>query len=202
MEFIDACKDEVVISVAHTTADYDTAREAFERGARQVTHLYNAMPPFSHRAPGVIGAACDSDCNVELICDGIHVHPSVIRTTFKMFGAERIIMISDSMEATGMADGEYSLGGQAVKVRGNLATLVEGGAIAGSATNLMNCLRYAVKTAQIPLEDAVGCTTRNPARAIGLYDEYGSIECGKYADLAILDQDLQICQVIKKGKTC
>ena len=202
MEFIDACKDEVVISVAHTTADYDTAREAFERGARQVTHLYNAMPPFSHRAPGVIGAACDSDCNVELICDGIHVHPSVIRTTFKMFGAERIIMISDSMEATGMADGEYSLGGQAVKVRGNLATLVEGGAIAGSATNLMNCLRYAVKTAQIPLEDAVGCTTRNPARAIGLYDEYGSIECGKYADLVILDQDLQICQVIKKGKTC
>ncbi len=201
MEFIDACKDEVVISVAHTMADYDTAKEAFDRGARQVTHLYNAMPPFSHRAPGVIGAACDSDCNVEMICDGIHVHPSVIRTTFKMFGKERIIMISDSMEATGMADGEYSLGGQAVTVRGNLATLTEGGAIAGSATNLMNCLRYAVRTAGIPLADAVWCTTHNPAKAIGLLEEYGSIETGKYADLVILDQDLEIRQVLKKGRS-
>ncbi len=200
MEFIDACKDEVVISVAHTTADYDTAKEAFARGARQVTHLYNAMPPFTHRAPGVIGAACDSDCRVELICDGVHVHPSVIRATFKMFGDDRIILISDSMEATGMADGEYSLGGQAVKVRGNLATLVEGGAIAGSATNLMNCLRYAVKTAKIPLASAVKCATHNPAEAVGLLEEYGSIEIGKYADLVILDQELNIVKVIKKGK--
>ena len=199
MEFIDACRDEVVISVAHTTADYDTAKEAFARGARQVTHLYNAMPPFSHRAPGVVGAACDSDCNVELICDGIHVHPSVIRTTFKMFGDDRIIMISDSMEATGLSDGEYSLGGQKVTVRGNLATLTEGGAIAGSATNLMNCLRYAVKTAGIPLASAVKCVTQNPARAIGLSEEYGSIESGKYASLVILDKELQIKAILKKG---
>lgn len=199
MEFIDACKDEVVISVAHTTADYDTAREAFRRGAKQVTHLYNAMPPFSHRAPGVIGAACDSDCNVEMICDGIHVHPSVIRTTFKMFGDDRIILISDSMEATGMADGSYSLGGQAVTVKGSLATLADG-TIAGSATNLMNCLRYAVKVAGIPLESAVKCATRNPAAAIGIADEYGSIAAGKYANAVILNDNLEIATIIRRGK--
>lgn len=199
MEFIDACKDEVVISVAHTTADYDTAREAFRRGAKQVTHLYNAMPPFSHRAPGVIGAACDSDCNVEMICDGIHVHPSVIRTTFKMFGDDRIILISDSMEATGMADGSYSLGGQAVTVKGSLATLADG-TIAGSATNLMNCLRYTVKVAGIPLESAVKCATRNPAAAIGIADEYGSIAAGKYANAVILNDNLEIVTIIRRGK--
>lgn len=199
MEFIDACKDEVVISVAHTTADYDTAREAFRRGAKQVTHLYNAMPPFSHRAPGVIGAACDSDCNVEMICDGIHVHPSVIRTTFKMFGDDRIILISDSMEATGMADGSYSLGGQAVTVKGSLATLADG-TIAGSATNLMNCLRYTVKAAGIPLESAVKCATRNPAAAIGIADEYGSIAAGKYANAVILNDNLEIVTIIRRGK--
>ncbi len=200
MEFIDACAADTVISVAHTTADYDTAKEAFERGARQVTHLYNAMPPFSHRAPGVIGAAFDSGCRVELICDGIHSHPAVIRATFRLFGRERIIMISDSMEATGMPDGEYSLGGLAVVVKGSLATLAEGGAIAGSATNLMDCLRYAVNKAGIPLEDAVLCASANPARALGLFGDYGSIEPGKYADLVILNRDLEIEKVIKKGK--
>ena len=200
MEFIDACKEEVVISVAHTTADYDTAKEAFDRGAKQVTHLYNAMPPFSHRAPGVIGAACDSDCNVELICDGVHVHPAVIRATFKMFGDDRIILISDSMEATGMPDGEYSLGGQAVKVQGNLATLADG-TIAGSATNLMNCLRYAVKTAGIPLESAVKCAAVNSARSVGIYDQYGSITPGKTANMVLLrETDLRTEKVILKGQ--
>lgn len=199
MEFIDACKDEVVISVAHTTADYDTAKKAFDKGAKQVTHLYNAMPPFTHRAPGVIGAACDSDCKVELICDGIHIHPSVIRTTFKMFGDDRIILISDSMAATGMTDGEYSLGGQKVIVKGNLATL-EDGTIAGSATNLMNCLRFAVKTAGIPLASAVKCATKNPAQAIGVFDSYGSIEADKYANMVILNENLDIVKVIRRGK--
>lgn len=200
MEFIDACHDKIVISLAHTTADYDTAKEAFRWGARQVTHLYNAMPGFSHRAPGVVGAACDSDCYAELICDGIHVHPSVIRTTFKMFGDDRLILISDSMMATGMPDGQYFLGGLAVTVKGNLATLSEGGAIAGSVTNLMDCLRYAVKTAHIPLASAVKCATVNPAKAIGLFADYGSLDAGKYADIVILDQDLQVKRVLKKGR--
>lgn len=201
MEFIDALKDEVVLSVAHTTADYDTAKKAFDTGARQVTHLYNAMPPFTHRAPGVIGAACENDeVKVEMICDGVHVHPSVIRATFKMFGDDRIVMISDSMMATGKPDGSYSLGGLAVTVKGNLATLTEGGAIAGSVTNLMSCVRFAVKNAGIPLASAVKCASVNAAKSIGVYDKYGSISAGKYADMVLLDKELNITAIFKKGK--
>lgn len=201
MEFIDALKDEVVLSVAHTTADYDTAKKAFDAGARQVTHLYNAMPPFTHRAPGVIGAACENDeVKVEMICDGVHVHPSVIRATFKMFGDDRIVMISDSMMATGKPDGSYSLGGLAVTVKGNLATLTEGGAIAGSVTNLMNCVRFAVKNAGIPLASAVKCASVNAAKSIGVYDKYGSISAGKYADMVLMDKELNITAIFKKGK--
>ena len=144
METIEELSGEVRISLAHTEADYDTACEAFRRGARQATHLFNAMPPFSHRAPGVIGAAFDSEnVAVELIADGVHIHPSVVRAVFTLFDG-RVILISDSMMATGLADGEYSLGGQAVTVRGNLATLHDG-TIAGSATNLMDCVRSAVR---------------------------------------------------------
>lgn len=200
MEFIDEVKGEVRVSVAHTTADYDTASEAFAHGARQVTHLYNAMPPFTHRAPGVIGAACDNEeVMVEMICDGVHLHPSTIRTSFKMFGKERIIMISDSMMATGMPDGIYSLGGQEVQVHGNKATLTVDGAIAGSATNLFNCMRYAVKEAGLPFESVLKCVTENPARAAGIWEKYGSIESGKYADCVIIDEDLNIRHIIKHG---
>lgn len=201
MDFISELKDEVILSLAHTTADYDTAHKALLKGASHVTHLYNAMPPFSHREPGVIGAACDMpNCEVELICDGIHIHPSVVRTTFKMFGDDRIILISDSMMATGMPDGEYSLGGQAVKVVANKATLVTDGAIAGSATNLMDCMRNVVKNMDIPLETAVKCAAVNSAKSIGIYDKYGSITPGKVANIVLLDKNLDIKSVILKGK--
>lgn len=201
MEFIAEVKDEVIPSLAHTTADYDIALEALEKGANHITHLYNAMPPFTHRAPGVIGAACDKeDCNVELICDGVHIHPSVVRTTLKMFGDDRVVFISDSMMATGMPDGEYSLGGQAVKVVGNKATLVVDGAIAGSATNLMDCMRNAVKNMNVPLETAVKCAAVNSAKSIGVYDQYGSITPGKIANIVLLDENLEIKTVILKGK--
>lgn len=201
MDFIRQVKEEVVVSIAHTTADYDTAREALEQGASHVTHLYNAMPPYGHRAPGVIGAACDDEtCRVELICDGIHIHPSAVRTTFKMFGDDRIILISDSMMATGLEDGDYALGGQPVKVVGNLATLKDG-TLAGSATNLMDCMRTAVQKMGIPLESAVKCAAVNPAKAIGIYDRYGSIESGKYANVILLDEkSLEIRAVIFKGE--
>ena len=200
MEFIDEVKGKVVVSLAHTAADYDTAREAIEHGASHATHLYNAMPPMNHRNPGVIGAVRDSsECHVELICDGVHIHPSVIRATYAMFGAERIILISDSMRATGLEDGEYTLGGQPVKVRGNLATLHDG-TIAGSATNLMDCLRFAVREAGIPLETAVMCATANPAREIGIFDEVGSITAGKRADFILLNQNLEIVRVYIDGK--
>lgn len=199
LDFISENHGRINISIAHTTADYDTAKEAIERGASQLTHLYNAMPPFSHRAPGPIGAAADdSSCMAELICDGIHIHPAVVRTTFKMFGDERIILISDSMRATGMEDGEYDLGGQKVIVRGNLAVL-EDGTIAGSATNLMDCVRTAVKKMDIPLASAVKCAAVNPARAVGIDDDYGTLEPGKYANIVILNDELEIEKIFHHG---
>lgn len=200
MEFIDEVKDEVVVSIAHTTADYDTASEALKRGASHVTHLYNAMPPLNHRDPGVIGAARDAEhCHVELICDGVHIHPSVVRATFEMFGAERVILISDSMRATGLTDGQYTLGGQDVFVKGPKATLADG-TIAGSATDLMGCVRVAVKEMGIPFEDAIACATMNPAKEIGIYDVCGSITPGKTADLVLLDKEMNVKAVFVDGQ--
>jgi N-acetylglucosamine-6-phosphate deacetylase len=199
LSFIDALKDEVVISLAHTMADYDTAMEAFARGATHVTHLYNAMPPLHHRNPGVVGAARDTvDCRVELICDGIHLHPSIVRATFAMFGAERIILVSDSMRATGLSDGQYTLGGQDVAVCGSRAALADG-TIAGSVTDLMSCLQKAVREMGISLADAVTCATANPAKELGIYDFCGSITPGKAADLVLLDQELKVRAVYLGG---
>jgi N-acetylglucosamine-6-phosphate deacetylase len=202
LDVIAELKDEVVISLAHTTADYETASAAYARGARQATHLYNAMPAFHHRSPGVIGASFDAPhCRVELICDGIHIHPGVVRATFAMFGDDRIIMISDSMMATGLADGDYEMGGLAVTVRGRMATLTRGGAIAGSVTNLMGCLRTAVRDMGIPLHTAVKCASVNPAKAIGIFGERGSLDPGKYADVVLLDDKLAIRGVILHGRS-
>ena len=201
MEFIEELKDEVNISFAHTTANYDIAKKGYDMGACHATHLYNAMPPMAHRDPGVIGAARDSEhVMVELICDGVHVHPAVVRATFEMFGDERVVMISDSMRATGLSDGLYTLGGQDVKVVGKLATLVSDGAIAGSATNLMDCVRTAVFDMDIPLETAIGCATANPAKSVGLYDKYGSISIGKVGNVVLLNYDLSLKAVIIRGK--
>ena len=198
--FIKEVTKQTHASVAHTTADYDTAAAAFAAGADHVTHLFNAMPPFTHRAPGVIGAAFDAkEVSVELICDGIHVHPSMVRAAFAMFGADRICMISDSMMATGMENGDYALGGQPVKVVGRLATLKDG-TIAGSASNLLDCLRAAVKEMNIPLADAVRACTATPAKALGFYGECGSITAGKSADAVLLDKELNLVKVICRGK--
>lgn len=201
LEFVEAVKDEVHVSLAHTNADYDAAKAAYDRGACHAVHLYNAMPPFSHRAPGVVGAVADSPhVMAELICDGVHIHPAVVRTTFRMLGEDRIIFISDSMRATGMPDGRYTLGGLDVDVKGNHATLVSDGALAGSVTNLMDCVRTAVKKMEIPLETAVACATMNPAKSLGVYESRGSITPGKIADLVLLDKDLNLKAVIKDGK--
>lgn len=199
MEFINAQKEHTVLSIAHTATDYDTAVEAFEKGASHMTHLYNAMNPFTHRAPGPISAAADMGAEVELICDGVHIHPSVVRTTFKIFGDDKVILISDSMMATGLDDGDYSLGGQAVKVVGNLATLADG-TIAGSATNLLDCMRTAVLKMHIPLETAVKCAAVNPAKSVGIYDKYGSITPGKAANVVLLKKkDLSLEAVVLRG---
>lgn len=201
-ECIEELKEEVVLSVAHTTSDYATAADAFQNGVHHVTHLYNAMSGLSHREPGVVGAAADNEnVEVELICDGIHIHPATVRQTFKMFGDDRIILISDSMEATGMPDGEYALGGQKVIKKGNLATLADGKTIAGSVTNLMDCLRTAVLKMNIPLESAVKCAAVNSAKSVGIYEQYGSITPGKTANLVLLkESDLSTVQVILRGK--
>ena len=200
IEFIKEVSSRVNVSLAHTNADYETAMAACKAGVNHAVHLYNAMPAFSHRAPGVVGAVFDSkDVMAEIICDGIHIHPSVVRATFQMMGADRMILISDSMRATGMPDGQYTLGGLDVKVVGRLATLVSDGAIAGSATNLMDCMRTVVKKMGIPLETAVACATINPAKSLGVEEEYGSIEKGKKADIVLLDSNLELTAVIKDG---
>ncbi|MCC8101328.1 MAG: N-acetylglucosamine-6-phosphate deacetylase [Clostridiales bacterium] len=199
LDFIRALSGKVNLSLAHMTADYDTVREALEAGASQITHLYNAMPGFHHRDPGPVGAAADDPhCMVELICDGIHIHPAVVRATFRLFGDDRVILISDSLRACGMPDGEYELGGQRFRVKGKRAELPDG-TLAGSATNLMDCMRIAVKEMGIPLESAVRAAAVNPARAAGISDDYGSLTPGKYANLVILDRELTVRDVFIHG---
>ena len=198
LPFIKAAAQEVNVSVAHTAADYQTARQAFAVGARHVTHLYNAMPPFSHRAPGVVGAACDAGAAVELICDGVHVHESMIRATWKLFGNDRVVLISDSMRAAGLQDGCYTLGGQEVTVRGSHATLSDG-TIAGSVTNLFDCMRKAVSFG-IPLECAVRAATYNPACEIGEEARMGTLSAGKLANVVLLDRALNLRAVYIAGR--
>ena len=194
-EFIKEMHEEVCISLGHTAADYDCASRAMKLGAHHVTHLYNAMQPFRHRAPGLIGAAMDDpECMVELICDGYHIHPSAIRAAFRLFGPERVILISDSMRATGMENGTYELGGQEVTVKDRKAVLKDG-TLAGSATNLYGCMCKAVEFG-IPLEQAIMAATANPARSIGIFDRVGSIRIGKQADLLLVSENLELKRVI------
>lgn len=194
-EFIKEMHEEVCISLGHTAADYDCASRAMKLGAHHVTHLYNAMQPFGHRAPGLIGAAMDDpECMVEMICDGYHIHPSAIRAAFRMFGPERVILISDSMRAAGMENGTYELGGQEVSVKDRKAVLKDG-TLAGSATNLYGCMCKAIEFG-IPLEQAIMAATANPARSIGIFDRVGSIRIGKQADLLLVSENLELKRVI------
>lgn len=199
LEFVEELADEVAVSVGHTCATYKEASAAFALGAREATHLWNAMTPLNHRDPGVVGAAAEAPhVRVELICDGIHIHPAAIRLTFALF-AGRVVMIADSMEATGLSDGTYELGGQKVYVKGRLATL-ESGTIAGSATNLFDCLRFAVREAKVPLADALTACTLTPARAIGVDGLYGTLEPGKVANVVLVDEDLAIKAIYLRGE--
>ena len=202
LEFIrSAQEDGITVSLGHTTADYDTACAAYEAGARQATHLFNAMPPFTHRAPGVVGAAFDHpQVKVELISDGVHIHPSVVRAVFQLFGARRVILISDSLRATGMPDGRYPFGGQEIEVHGNRATMADDpNTLAGSVSDLMACMRSAVSFG-IPLHDAVRAAAVNPAQVLGVFDRLGSLDVGKTANLAILDRDLNLKDVFFRGQ--
>ena len=203
MEFIKAAGEMgIAVSVGHAAADYDTAKAAFEAGANHVTHTYNGMPGLHHREPSVIGAAYEVPGVLpELICDGVHIHGSVVRLTFGLFGGERMILISDSLRATGMPDGEYPFGGQMIELHGNRATILgHPETLAGSVTSLMGCLRQAVSFG-IPLADAVRACTFNPARSIGIDGRTGSLDTGKEASIVLLDEkDLSVKAIIFKGQ--
>lgn len=194
-EFIKNCP--AIVSIGHTDADYDTAKKAFERGAKKLTHTYNVMPPIHHRAPGPIGAGSDSEgVYAELICDGKHVHPSAVKMLIKIFGEDRIILISDSMRATGLGDGEYSFGGQRVIVK-NSTALTEGGNLAGSTSTLFDCVKAAISFG-IKEESAVKMATENPARLMGL--SKGKIEVGYDADFIIVDDSFNLIRAIARGE--
>ncbi len=201
LDFIARCRGEVRISIAHTCTSYETAKKAFAAGASHMTHLYNAMPGITHREPGPIIAALEDHAEVELITDGVHIHPAMVRFTFNTFGADRVVLIADSMMACGLPDGQYSLGGQAVTVKGPRATLTEHpGVIAGSATCLYDCMRRAVLDMGVPLESAVRAASENPARSIGVDSDYGSLAAGRYGNVILADRELNIQKVIQKGQ--
>lgn len=198
LEFAQKASKLCTVSIAHTCATYEEATAAFANGFTHTTHLFNAMPAFTHRAPGVVGAASDFAEHIEMICDGIHLNPSVVRAVFNMFGPDRVCIISDAMQACGMPNGEYSLGGQKVFMTDGLATLADG-TIAGSATCQAEGFRRAVKFG-VPLESALKAATINPAKAAGLFDEVGSIAVGKRADVLVLGADLHPEHIFIGGK--
>ena len=189
-EFIRRASKVCTVSIAHTDADYDAAARGIAAGVTHLTHLYNAMPAIHHRKPGVIAAAAEAEqVSAELISDGQHVHPASVRLAFRIFGAERMVLISDSLRCCGMPDGEYELGGQQVFLSGGVARLADG-TLAGSATNLYTCMQNVVRFG-IPAEDAVAAATIIPAREIGCADTVGSIEPGKLADFVVCGGELE-----------
>ncbi len=186
------------VSVAHTDAAYDDAAAVFAAGADHLTHLFNAMPPIHHRKPGVIGAACErEDVVAELICDGQHIHPSIVRMAFRLFPG-RVCLISDALRCCGMPDGEYELGGQTVYLKDHVARL-EDGTIAGAASHLFDDMRNAISFG-IPVKDAVNAATYIPAKEAGYADSLGSIEEGKFADFLVCNSALELKQVYIGGK--
>lgn len=197
LPFIEAASRRCRVSLGHTTADYDQAAAAFKAGARHLTHLYNAMPPLLHRAPGPIAAGAErEDVSAEIVADGIHVHESMVRLAFRIF-PDRLALISDASRCLGMADGVYDLGGQAITLRGNRATLPDG-TIAGSATDLFTCLQNAIRWG-VPREQAIAAATSVPARLLGQHD-VGVIRPGAWADFVLCDEALNRNAVYLGGR--
>lgn len=199
MEFVEEASKICSVSMSHTSADYKIATDAIRRGLSHASHLFNAMPPLNHRNPGAVMAVFDSEkVTAELICDGIHIHPAIIRMAFSLLGRDRTIVVSDSMRAAGMPDGEYFLGGKKVLVY-DKRTSYANGRLAGSVSNLLeefkNLIRYG-----IPFDHAVRSVTINPARRLKIDSVTGSIEKGKFADLTVLDKNMNVRMTILMGK--
>lgn len=194
------CCDEnhQVISIGHTACDYELAVEAFRAGANHVTHLYNAMNGLAHRAPGIPGAAADEGAYVELICDGLHVHESVIRNTFRA-NPERVVMISDSIAPAGLPEGKYSSGGLDVFVK-NGELRLEDGTLAGSGITLFEGLYRAITRFNIPECEAILAATYTPAASLGMEDECGRIGEGMQADFLVVDWDYNLQSVYLRGQ--
>ena len=199
-EFVKKAKDICTVSVAHTDSDYDHAKAAFDAGATHLTHLYNAMPAIHHRNPGVIPAAAENtNVRVELICDGLHAHPAMVRFAFSVFGGDRMVLVSDSGRCCGMEEGsKFELGGQDAWLRNGIAQLADG-TIACSAINLYQGMVNAIRF-HIPEEDAVRAASYNPACAIGADRLVGSIEAGKIADFLVCSPDYAQKRVFLAGK--
>lgn len=194
MEFIKNCG--VHVSLGHTACDYDTAVMAFNAGADCLTHTFNAMKPIHHRAPGMIPAAADCKAYVQVICDGIHIHPSVIRLLYKLFGADKMILISDSMPAAGLPDGEYTLGGDRVIVKEGVARTPDG-ALAGSTSFLLDCVKHATDFG-IPFDDAVKMAATTPAAYLN--KKLGKLEVGYPADFLVLNGSLDLEATVINGE--
>ena len=192
MEFIKAVSPECVISLGHTDCDYETAIKAIECGANCLTHTYNAMPPLHHRNPGPIGAAFEKHIYAQLICDGFHISKPVVLATYKMFGPDRMTLISDSIRSAGLPDGEYESGGLKVFLKDGAARLADG-TIAGSSATLLECVKTAVEFG-IPFDDAVKMASETPANMLRI--KKGRIEKGYDADLVILNEDFSVYKTI------
>ena len=201
-DFIESCcKSGIVVSLGHTAADYETACAAIARGASHITHLCNAMTGLNHRKPGMLGAALDTDANCELIVDNVHVHPAMQRIIYAAKRGTHIIPITDSMRACGLGDGISELGGQEVYVKGTRATLADG-TIAGSVLRMNDGLSILRANTGAEIPAVVEMATRTPAEELNVYDRLGSLTVGKYADIAIFDEEFRIRRTIVGGRDC
>lgn len=190
----------IVASIGHSSAKYEDVLRAVDFGAKSVTHTYNAQSPLHHREIGVVGSAMLIDeLNTEIICDTIHVSVPAIKMLLKNKNDDKVIMITDSMRAKGLADGESELGGQKVIVKEGEARLVDG-TLAGSILKMNDAIKNMVEKVGVKLETAIDFATKNPAKTLGVYDSLGSIKEGKCSDFTILDKDFNVYMTIVNGK--
>lgn len=201
LEMIPALKElGITVAIGHSGADYDTAMAAIRAGAAACTHTFNAMALLHQHRPAILGAALESDIYCEMICDGLHLHPGIVRLLWKTKGGGRLVAITDSIMAAGLPDGYYHLGVNQVVVENGDAKLVSDGTRAGSTLTQDRALRNILAFTGLPLEDVLPVLTENPAKLIGVYDRKGSIEDGKDADLVVLDDHAQITEVFLRGR--